>query len=353
MAKWYNVWMKVLLQRTLTWLQKHWKITVFILIVLLGLGYWFYSKQLKNETKLTFVTPIRQDIAKTLSVSGVVDATQKARLRFAAGGKLTSLRVKKGDAVEQYQTLAVIDQAALRKQLQQDLNNYLKERNDWDQVLDNTKDRALPKNELRSKEKDQLDLNNQVLDVEIQSIAITNTVLSAPFPGILTVVPAVSAGIQLSATDYFELVNPKTLEFVAEVDEADISKVTIGQSSQVTLDAYPEQTLQTYVKDVAFASKQGENGTVFEVTFALDQSTLSQMLRLGMNGDVSIELDSRTGVLTIPITSTRVRDDKTYVDVRVTDTTYVEREITTGLDSEDRVEVLSGVTEQDEILSPE
>jgi macrolide-specific efflux system membrane fusion protein len=336
-----------------SWLQQHWKLVGIIVLVLAGGGWWLVSRNQTDTAQLIFIKPERKNLVKTLEVAGIVDAKEKARLRFAAGGKVVYIGAKEGDVVKKYQTLATIDRAALQKQLQQDLNLYMKERYDWEQTKDDVKDKALNVSETRSKDKNQLDLNNTVLNVEIQSIAIQNTALTAPFEGILTVSPAVSTGIQLIASDYFEIVNPKSLEFIADVDEADIAQVQTGQTAELVLDAYPDDKITTFVGPVSFASKQGENGTVFEVTFMLNQGDFSKPLRLGLNGDIAIELDSRTDVLSVPLIATRQRDGKTYVDVRTGETTYEEREITVGLETDESIEVLSGLQEQDEILSPE
>mgnify|MGYP006266386033 CR=1 FL=1 len=333
--------------------KQNWLLLTVLVVLALGGGFWWYSQAKAQDKQLIFIQPRREGITKTLDISGVVDAREKARLRFAAGGKLVRVNVKKGDTVKKWQTIAVIDQATLQKQLQQDLNNYMKQRWDWEQRLDDTQDRTLAEREIRQSDKAQWDLNNEVLDVEIRDIAIRNTVLSAPFPGIITNAPATTPGIVLSASDYFEIVNPETLEFVAEVDEADISKVQIGQAAKLTLDAFPQEILQSTVKSISYSSKQGESGTVFEVTFALSPNQSSNMIRLGMNGDVSIELESKQDVITIPLIATRQRDGKTYVDVRTGEKTYAEREIQVGLETDERVEVISGLKEQDEVLSPE
>lgn len=333
--------------------KRHWLLVTVLLLLALGGGFWWFFQASAQKQALTFIKPERENLTKTLDISGIIDAQEKARMRFAAGGKLVRVNVKEGDVVKKWQTLAVIDQALLRKQLQQDLNTYMQERWDWEQRLDDTQDRTLPKNEIRAKDKAQWDLKNEVLNVEIQDISIKNTVLSAPFPGIITTVPASAPGVVLSASDYFEIVNPETLEFIAEVDEADISKVVVGQAAKLTLDAFPDETLDTSVQAISYASKQGETGTVFEVTFALSPAQTTNMLRLGMNGDISIELDSKQDVMTIPLIVTRQRDGKTYVDVRTGDQTFAEREIEVGLETDEKIEVASGLQEQDEILSPE
>ncbi len=341
MKKIKTIWLFVL---------SHWIISLLVLAVIAG-GVWWYL-QGKNDTQtLKFEQPQRTKITKALDVSGSIAAKQKARLRFLAGGKVMYIGAQQGDQVKKWQTIATIDKASLQKQQDQLLNKYMQERWDWEQVVDDTKDKSLTPVQQRSKDKDQWDLTNKVIDVEIQNIAIKNTILSAPFDGILTVSPTAVSGVQLTATDYFEIVNPDSLYFNAIVDEADIGKVTAGQKAHLILDAFPDQTYDTYVQAVSFTSTVGDNGTAFAVEFPLKGMSLSQNFKLGMNGDISIILDEKEGVLTIPLSATRTRDGKTYVDVKIGDST-VEREITVGIESDETVEVLSGLNEQDMILIP-
>lgn len=337
---------------TAFWLfiKSHWIISLLVIALLAGGGWWYFQGKTDAE-ELTFEQPQRTKITKTLDVSGSIAAKQKARLRFLAGGKVVYIGAQQGDQVKKWQTIATIDKASLQKQQDQLLNKYMQERWDWEQVVDDTKDKSLTPVQQRTKDKDQWDLTNKVIDVEIQSIAIKNTVLSAPFDGILTVSPTAVAGVQLTATDYFEIVNPASLYFNAIVDEADIGQVAPGQSATLVLDAFPDQSYTTQVKDISFTSTVGDNGTAFAVEFPLSGMTLSQQFRLGMNGDISIILDEKEGVLTVPLAATRSRDGKTYVDVKNGDTT-TEREITVGIESDETVEVLSGLSEQDMVLIP-
>jgi RND family efflux transporter MFP subunit len=339
--------------RVWQFLKRHWLLVSILALLTIGGGIWWFTTAAAQKEALTFIKPERQNLTKTLEISGVIDAREKARMRFAAGGKVTRVNVTEGSQVKKSEVLAVIDQATLQRQIQQDLNTYMQERWDWEQLQDDTKDRTLPTDELRQKDQANWDLQNKVLSVEIKSIAIRDTVLRAPFPGIVTSVPTVVPGIVLSATDYFEIVNPETIEFVAEVDEADIAKVQVGQSATLTLDAFPDEILNSTVTSIAYASKQGESGTVFEVTFAVNPAQTTQQLRLGMNGDIAIELESKAAVLTVPLIVTRQRDGKVYVDVRTGAHSYEEREIQIGLETDENVEVLSGLQEEDEVLSPE
>lgn len=331
---------------------KRWKMSA-VLVLTLVLGLWWWHGSQAAAPVLNFVRPVRQDIVSSITIAGRVDAKEKARLRFAMGGKLVYLGAQEGDSVNKWQTLATIDRAALQKQLQQNLNNYMKERYDFEEVRDDIKDRVLDTSEQRTVAKDQYDLDNQVLNVEIQNIAIQNTTLSAPFAGVLTVAPTAVAGVQLLASDYFEVVNPETLIFRAALDEIDLHKVSLGQSALVTLDAYDEEEIATTLTYIAYTSSESASGTVFLLEFPLLSTDLSKY-RLGMNGDVVIQLAQKADVLTIPLNAISERDDKVYVQVQADNKLGHEaREITLGLENDDLVEVLSGLSEDDLVLLPE
>ena len=337
----------------INWVRAHWVLTLIIVLVVGGGGLWYYQSQQANNEPLIFIQPEVKDIQKTLDISAQVDAREKARMRFIAGGKVVFVGAQAGDTVKKYQTLATIDQASLRKQLDQDLNLYMKERLNWEDTVDDNKDDALNTTQRRLQDRDQLDLNNTVLSVEIRDIAIRNTALTAPFAGIVTVAPTAVPGVQLLASDYYEVVNPQSIYVVAEVDEADIGTVQVGQQARLTLDAFPDTTLTATVQKIAFTSSQSANGTVFKVEFLLDTGELQSKLRLGMNGDLSVVLAERTQVVTVPVIATIEKDDQIFVQVKTSETTAEERPITVGLETDEYFEVLSGVTPDDLIVSPE
>jgi membrane fusion protein, macrolide-specific efflux system len=336
------------------WFKEHWKLTAFVLlVVVLGAG-WYLRQAEANKPVLTFEAPKRETIIKTLDVSGIVDAKEKARLRFLAGGKITYLGAQPGNLVKKGQTLATIDQATLKKQLEQDLNTFMQERLDWDQLNDDVYQDVFTKREDRQRQQGQLDLTNEVLDVEIRDIAIANTRLTAPFAGILTTSPTTTTGVQLMSTDYFEVVNPDTLLFKAEVDEADIALIKMNQKATLTLDAHPDETITSYVNYISYTSSQTSNGTVFLIELPLDSTRYGiDFFRLGMNGDVAIELERKDNALAIPLVALKERDGKAFVDVKTGDQGFTEREVTTGLETDEKVEIVSGLTEQDQVLIPE
>ncbi len=345
--------MKNIFNSTLNKIKKRWKLSSIIaLVIILILVFVARSNASKNSTQLNFEHPVQGSITKTLEISGHVDAKQKARLRFIAGGKVVYLGAQEGDAVKKWQTIASIDAASLSKSLQKNLNLYMKERWDWETTTDSNKDQPLDTVEQRTVDKEQWDLNNTVIDVEIQDIAIKNTALYAPFDGVLTSSPTAVTGVQLLANDYFEIVNPESLIFRAAVDESDISFVSKGQNANLVLDSYPDEIISTSVSYVSYVSTETSSGTAFIVEFPLNKAANGNLLRIGMNGDINIVLESKDDVLTIPTVSITQRDNKTYVGVKTGENQSEEREVKTGLETDDTIEILEGLSVADEIVVP-
>ena len=332
--------------------KRYWRLIGIGLIIAALIGFWFYRRLKTNQVQATYISPEIRNLKKTLSVSGVIAAKEHVKLRFSNGGKLIWLGAKEGDQVKKYQAIASIDKRSAQKTLQKKLNSYLKERWDWEQTLDDTQDRWLPKSEARDKDKSQWDLSNSVLDVEIQDIAIQDTVLTSPIDGILIKSPSLVSGVQLLYTDIFEIVNPDSLIFRAAVDETDIGLVTLGQSGTISLDTYPQEKINSAVSYIDFLSSSSDTGTVFIVELPLHQTNALEKYRLGMNGDVQIQLEQRDQVLAIPIDATIERDNQIWVTVKNDQGQDEDRKIQIGLETDEYFEVLEGLSPNDQVLLP-
>ncbi len=333
------------------WQKRKW--LIITVVVILGLILNNIIKSKANQPVLVFAHPTIETITKTLDVSGVIDAKEKVSLRFVAGGKVVYLGAKEGDTVKKWQTIATVDQRTALKTQEKYLNAYSKERLDWDQRQDDIGDGTTVDESLkRTIDKEQFDLTNSVLDVELAAISISNGVMTSPFDGILIKSPTPVTGVQLLATDSFEIVNPATLTFKALVDESDISLVTQNQSATIELDAYPEENFTSAVNYISFQSVPSASGTAFVVEFPISSNDLTKY-RLGMNGDVKIELETKQNVMTVPLVAIKERDGKTYVDIKIDNKTTEEREIEVGLETDEKIEVVSGLSTSDEIVIPE
>jgi len=108
------------------------------------------------------------------------------------------------------------------------------------------------------------------------------------------------------------------LEVVASIDQADIAQVKIGQKVNITLDAYPDEHSSGTVRLVALQGTTASNVTTFKVTVAVEQA--SDKLRSGMNANIDIVVAEAANVLTVPSEAIKTRGTKKEVLVPVSAT---------------------------------
>lgn len=329
-----------------------WLVLGAIILAVASIFWWRSSINSKKNIK-TFEAPQQRTIEQVLEVSGKVDAREKASLKFLAGGKITYVGAKIGDQVKKWQTIASIDKNDLQKNLTKYLNTYSIERSTIDQNLYTRKDIAGNKSIDALNAQDQFTLNNTVLDVELKNIALKNASLYAPFAGVLVSAPTEIAGTIVSASDEFLVVNPSSMTFLADVDEADISKIKEGMTATIKLDAYPQVEIPVNVHRIAYQSSEASTGTVFGVEFELPAQYQNIQYRLGMNGNVKILIDRKESVISVPVRAIIERDGKNYVDVAVTGDRsgkIVQKQVQLGLEDENYVEIQSGLQVSDRVL---
>ena len=144
------------------------------------------------------------------------------------------------------------------------------------------------------------------------------------------------------------------LTFEMSVDELDVRSVQVGQKVSVTADALEGQTFAGTVTNVSLESVQSNGVTNYPVTVTLDDTG---SLLPGMNVDAKIILDSSGNALVIPA-SALMRGNRVYVkkssgsgksgSSNVPDG-FEAVQVTTGIINDDYVEILSGLSEGDEV----
>lgn len=333
-----------------TFLLKRWYIAVIILVV--G-GYFAYRATSNNANAEQKTYAVKRDtLRQTLSVSGEMNVDEKVALKFQSGGRLAWVGVKAGDYVKKGANIASLDQRQLEKTLQKYLNTYSKQRQTFEQTVDNNDQLTLSlSQDLRNQaqrliDQGQSDLNNSVIDVEIQTLAKENTYLVSPIDGVVTRLDAPKAGMNVSITDQYEIINPDTMYFSIAVDQTDVVKMSIGQRGSIVLDAFPEKKLSGTVSSIGYIPESDETGTTYEVKMMLDSYTF--IPRVGMTGDVEFVMKELPNAVAVPLEYVEETEDKTYVYKKI-DNVFKQVEVTTGPEYDGMVEIKQGVYEGDTI----
>lgn len=330
------------------YVKKNKKISIPAVIILIVLAIVFRPKApaVIESEKVS-----RGDIVVSISGTGIVTSETSVNLSFLSSGKLTYLGVKEGDRVSPYQVIATLDQRSVEKNLQTTLRDYAKARNTFEQTKQNngnaTPQTAVNDQMKRVLENNQYDLDKAVISVELQDIARDNSVLTTPIGGIVTRADVQTAGVNISPTTIFTIADPDHLLFDIDIDEADIGKISLNNTIEAHLDAFPDEAISLSISSIDFASHAtSTGGTVYTVHAALPINGNGQY-RTGMSGDADVILQKRTNVLRIPISSLS-NGDTVYVK---NGKKYEKRTVTLGLRNDIDVEVRSGLQEGEVIAT--
>lgn len=343
------------MKKILNVFKKRWYIFIIIAV---GIGVFLYKQQTSKAevAKLATYTVVRQDIQDILTLSGQVAADEHAVLRFPISGKLVWLGAKEGDKIKKYQGLASLDQREVERKLKKTLNDFVKERGDYDQSKDDNRrigdqpTREAGDTMKRLLEKAQYDLTNAIIDVELGQLTKEYSYLTSPIDGILVRVDVKNTYVNITpSAAEFEVINPDTLYFSFTADQTEVIKLKEGMRAKVVLDSYPEESISGELYFVSFIPKTGETGTVYEGRIKIPAGR-GMKYRFGMTGDSEFVMGEKSNVVVVLDKFIKSEGDKKYV-WRKKNGKEEKVYIKTGLEVDGVIEALSGVKEGDVILN--
>lgn len=310
-----------------------------------------------NPKTEELVSPQIQDIRDEITLTGSVDAESKAELQFQTSGQLAWVGVKVGDSVKKYQAVASLNKEILKKQLQSDFNSYRSALATFDDTQDKYKDEkdnlTLTDEMKRILVRSQNTLDNSVINYELQDLAIKYATLTSPINGIITDIDQPNSGVNVTpSTARFTVVDPESIYFKAQIDQEDVTKIKVGDSAEINLDSYPNDPYVSEVTYISFIPVSGQSSTVYEVRFKLPNNDDNLKYRLGMDGDVKILIKESDNALTISTDDVHYdSDDQPFVYVKSPENNQsIKTYIKTGIENDDLIEVLQGLTQNDQII---
>lgn len=192
-------------------------------------------------------------------------------------------------------------------------------------------------------------------------IQLDKTEIRAPFTGIITrryaeagdfVASTTAASDTEGATSTSIAELSSGLEIEAKIPEASISKIQLGQTVDIQVDAYSNETFKGKVRLIAPRAVRENNVTSFRVKVAL--TTGQEKLQSGMNARLTFRNKPIASAIAIPLASVVTQSDG-QTGVYVTDDKNQAKfkPIKLGTNSGDLVQVIAGLTQGDRVfISP-
>ena len=259
-----------------------------------------------GKTVAAEVGPIEQSIDAT----GSVLPLNRVEIKPPVSGRIDQLLVEEGDHVKQSQLVAWISSS------------------DRNAILDAA--RAQGPEQLKKWED-----------------AYKPTAVFASLPGeviLKNVVPgqAVDAGTVLYAV-------ADTLIVTASVDESDIGKVRIGQSARIRLDSFPEESVEGKVFDILYEGKNVSNVITYGVK--VRPVKVPPFFRSQMTANVSFLIRRKEDAVLVPAAAVKDgANGKRVVSVPGADGKPETREVKTGIETDEKIEIVEGLAEGDKVL---
>ncbi|MCC6446596.1 MAG: efflux RND transporter periplasmic adaptor subunit [Armatimonadetes bacterium] len=133
-----------------------------------------------------------------------------------------------------------------------------------------------------------------------------------------------------------------------QVDETDIASVEVGQTVDITIDAYPDELFDGKVTRIDPQAKTEQNVTMVHVQVEIDNP--DARLKPGMNATCEFIVAKKENVLQVPNEAIKERDDQKTVQVMANGKPEA-RTVETGITGNDATEIAGGLREGEEVVT--
>ncbi len=296
---------------------------VVVIASAVGLG-WYLNKPTADVLEYETAPVSRGELTQAVTASGQLNPVVKVEVGSQISGIIEKLLVDFNSPVKAGQVIAQLDAATYEANLTQAEGNLANVKAALELAqLSADRARALQADKLSAKaeyERAMADLHQAEATVKISEGAVKKAqvdlarcTIYAPIDGIVisrNVNVGQTVAASLSAPTLFLIANDLSkMQIEADVAEADIGMVRVGQEVEFTVDAFPGRTFPGKVTQVRNAPKI-EVGVVTYVTI-IEVTNPELKLKPGMTANVSIIVARRDNALRIPGAALRFRPPKT------------------------------------------
>ncbi len=351
-------------------------------------------------------TVARETIIQKVNATGRIQPKTQIRISADVSARITALHIEEGEWVEKGQLLVELDRerhlAAVEsaeanvRSTQADsklvLQNMLKAEKDYDrardvvarkldsqQVLDDAS--AAYQVEIARYESTQDRVLQAKASLKQAQDDLSKTLIYSPMAGTISDLNKeqgeIAIGSQFQEDVILIVADLTEMEAQVNVDENDIVNVQVGQEAEIEVDALFGETLKGIVYEIANSANTDAQGTTnqkteFEVKIAVSGET--GRLRPGMTASADVFTLTKTDVVGIPIQSVAVRtvdqlvlegeeiseaqkrftaDADGFVEIvfSIEDGKAIARQVKTGIQSDNLIEVISGIDESEEVVT--
>lgn len=396
-------------KKTLIWIV----VITILLMTLLIFGSkagWFGKKGKYKKVEINKIELL--DITETVAATGKIQPEVEVKLSSEVSGEIIDLPIKEGQQVKKGDLLVKINPDLVQSRLNQSQAGLQTVKAQLDQAeaalknaeLNYNRNSALFEKGVISKS----EWDRSIADFEsaeaakksayysVQSAAanvkqsrdnLSRTSIYAPMNGTISKLSVelgerVVGTAQMAGTEIVRVANLNNMEVEVDVNENDIVKVAVGDSTIVEVDAYLKREFKGIVTEIANSAQttlSADQVTNFKVKIRIVPESYKDLtdgkpenyspFRPGMTATVDVITDKKNQVIGVPISAIVIKTDttsgkkskvkkKNTLNAEKFECVFVKigeeaklRVITTGIQDDSSIEITSGLSKGDLVIT--
>ena len=315
-------------------------ILVAIVVVLAVVAFLLSGNKKKEQVQFNTAEVAPANIVNTVSATGTIEPVTSVTVGTQVSGIVSKLYVDYNSVVKKGQVIAELDKSNLTSELnsakasleQSKASLASAESSLSYQTANFRRNKALyQKGLISGNDYESARLSYQTALASVSSArdqvasaqeqvkkAQTNlsyATITSPIDGIVlskSVEEGQTVAASFSTPTLFTIAKDLTnMQVVADVDEADIGNVKVGERVTFTVDAYPDNTFSGTVKQVRQEATTTNNVVTYSVVITAPNADLK--LKPGLTATVTIYTQENKGVLSVPSKALRFTPEKETV----------------------------------------
>ena len=328
-----------------------------------GYKYFSGSDKEKNAASAEITEVKRMQIKSVVSATGTIRPVDSVEVSSKITARIKSVLVKENDKVKAGQTVAVLDGKDYEASNDQAAFKVVNAKSKYDRVA--------YLNSIGAKSQEELEDARYTYDAAASSLEktqsdLSETIITAPMDGVVVGEPK-SAGTMAvqgnsNPTVILTIADMSKKQILAKVDETDIGSVKVGQNATFTVDTYTGKTFTARVSKISqtdvtnswntnssSSSSSSSSASVVYYYVVLDVDDPENLLLPAMTARVDIVTSEKDSALVVPISALKTDTKGSYVQLSLPDGTTEKRYVSTGIYSDEYVEIEDGLSDGDTV----
>ena len=303
------------------------KIVWIPLLIAIIIAIWFYNRGQEEPITVETEKVKRTDIIHRVNASGKLQPEEEVQITSTITAWITEITVSEGDTVSPGQHLISLDETQSRANLEQAESVVKSAKANLRQIklqMDRThslfSQNLISSQELETVEAQYLFAESQLEQAEASLKSrrddLSKTRLLAPQFGVVTTITKevgeMAVGGMFQPGMLMTIADLNRMEILVEVNENDVVSLSIGDTSEIEVDAFQDTIFYGTIREIAHVAETSNFGNQNQVTnFKVKIRMLSghPLFRPGMSATANIITDIRRNVLSIPIQCLTVRSE--------------------------------------------